>query len=252
MFSLTPSLSSLPIFFPELWQTIKTLDLSKEKRNIVTSNRDELPFFQRLLFSCTTTKLPANLLLERDQIFAYAKVSFDDKNATHFRMLSTIYRKLTDSKRCARYGDHWESIGFQGRDPATDLRGVGMLGVLQIVAFISLNFDFIRFVYGYSRQENYRFPLAAGLLNMTHVMMETLREGRLNNVILHQKSVINAVNTFYFALFFKFFMVYRANKCTESDFGELKKTIAEMAKKNPGKLIADYIKEKEVFCKAIA
>ena len=26
-----------------------------------------------------------------------------------------------------RYGGHWEEIGFQGTDPATDLRGVGMI-----------------------------------------------------------------------------------------------------------------------------
>jgi hypothetical protein len=32
-----------------------------------------------------------------------------------------------------RFGHHWGSIGFQGDDPATDLRGVGMLGLLQLL-----------------------------------------------------------------------------------------------------------------------
>ena len=29
-----------------------------------------------------------------------------------------------------RYGSHWERIGFQGNDPSTDLRGVGLLGLM--------------------------------------------------------------------------------------------------------------------------
>lgn len=31
-----------------------------------------------------------------------------------------------------RYGPHWTALGFQGDDPATDLRGAGMLGLLQL------------------------------------------------------------------------------------------------------------------------
>lgn len=232
-----------------MWQIIKSLDLSKEKKNIITTCKDDLNFFERIFFSCSVTKLPANLLLERDQIFAYAKVSFDDKNPLHFKILHTIYRKLTNINHCIRYGEHWEKIGFQGRDPATDLRGVGMLGLLQILAFITLNYDFIGYVYQYSLSENFHFPLAVGLLNMTEIMLQTLREGKLYKMILQQKSAINAVNTFYFAVFFKFFIMYKANKCTESDFGELKKKIMNLARGSPAKLIAEYIKDKDIFCK---
>lgn len=45
-------------------------------------------------------------------------------------MLFTIFTTLKNTDRCLRYGQHWELIGFQGTDPATDLRGVGMLGIL--------------------------------------------------------------------------------------------------------------------------
>lgn len=62
-------------------------------------------------------------------------------------MLYTFYINLTGKKNCVRYGDHWEKVGFQGRDPATDLRGVGMFGVLQMIAFISFHLDFIVKIY---------------------------------------------------------------------------------------------------------
>ena len=48
-------------------------------------------------------------------------------------MLRTIYRQLTSTTvDCPRYGSHWETIGFQGTDPSTDLRGVGILGLVQV------------------------------------------------------------------------------------------------------------------------
>jgi hypothetical protein len=33
-----------------------------------------------------------------------------------------------------RYGVHWGELGFQGDDPATDLRTSGLLGALQLAA----------------------------------------------------------------------------------------------------------------------
>jgi hypothetical protein len=38
---------------------------------------------------------------------------------------------------CPRFGPHWELIGFQGNDPSTDLRGVGMLGLLQLLYLVT-------------------------------------------------------------------------------------------------------------------
>ena len=46
--------------------------------------------------------------------------------------------KLTD-KQFARYGNHWNDIGFQGRDPVTDLRSTGFLSLLQWFQFIDQN-----------------------------------------------------------------------------------------------------------------
>ena len=35
--------------------------------------------------------------------------------------------------KACRYGEHWALMGFQGSDPATDLRGAGMLGLLHLL-----------------------------------------------------------------------------------------------------------------------
>jgi hypothetical protein len=44
-------------------------------------------------------------------------------------------------------------IGFQGTDPSTDLRGVGMLGILQILAFCYMYAEYLRETLEYSSHE---------------------------------------------------------------------------------------------------
>jgi hypothetical protein len=48
-------------------------------------------------------------------------------------MVQSIYRELTGDKHaCPRTGAHWDVVGFQGNDPATDLRGAGLFGLIQV------------------------------------------------------------------------------------------------------------------------
>ena len=35
-----------------------------------------------------------------------------------------------------RFGEHWNEIGFQGRDPATDLRSTGILSLIHWACFL--------------------------------------------------------------------------------------------------------------------
>ena len=50
-----------------------------------------------------------------DFFFFTYTAQLSNENAWHLRTLQTIYRSLTGSKfDCARFGTHWEEIGFQG------------------------------------------------------------------------------------------------------------------------------------------
>ena len=44
--------------------------------------------------------------------------------------MKTIYKTLLNTDQCRSVGEHWQNIGFQRTDPATDIRGAGMLGAL--------------------------------------------------------------------------------------------------------------------------
>ena len=78
---------------------------------------------------------------DRDEMFATARTKLDDENEVHLAVLHTLYTRLMGTDRAMpRYGKHWEDVGFQGSDPATDLRGCGMLGLTQLLCLVTQSF----------------------------------------------------------------------------------------------------------------
>lgn len=63
------------------------------------------------------------------------------------QILSQIYRNFLQEEVTDRIGEHWQLIGFQGSDPATDLRGVGIFGLFLILVSLTpiLKLKLIRF-----------------------------------------------------------------------------------------------------------
>lgn len=55
---------------------------------------------------------------------------YDSKNKNHESMLERLWNALfPDIRRKGRITDEWEEIGFQGKDPATDFRGMGNIKI---------------------------------------------------------------------------------------------------------------------------
>lgn len=229
------------IHFSEAWKTVKGLDLSKEVEKIAPQPTTYMSFFQKLFSACLEPRLSASILTERDHIIAFTKVKYDPTNEFHFRMIHTIYTIMTNEPECRQKGSHWETIGFQSTDPSTDLRSVGMLGVLQILAFITFHKEFlVKGVLPLLKIDEYTFPLCASLLGITKEAVTALRSGKLNSMIRETKSVINCLNNYYFAIFFKFFMVYKLNNLTISDYGHIFPTIVEECHQNPEKTVSEF------------
>jgi hypothetical protein len=65
-----------------------------------------------------------------------------------------------------------------GNDPATDLRSVGMLALLQLLSFVSNYRDLSHRIYLLSKDETQNFPFAIVGVNMTAVVLQSLREVR--------------------------------------------------------------------------
>ena len=73
------------------------------------------------------------------RILSIAKIKLSN-TVEEMSLLKEVWTKITH-KKFQRYGEHWNEIGFQGRDPATDLRAAGVLSLVQWNSFIEKHED---------------------------------------------------------------------------------------------------------------
>ncbi|EOB02283.1 ELMO domain-containing protein 3, partial [Anas platyrhynchos] len=160
----------------------------------------------------------------------------DDSEAVHMRILQTIYKKLTCSRLgCPRYGAHWEELGFQGADPGTDLRGTGMLGLMQMLHFVmdAQTLPLARQIFRLSHHETQapavtpillqNFPFCIMSVNITRIVLQALREECLSRECNRRQQVIAVLNDVYAAAFLQLYRVWKSQHKTIADSGFLLK-----------------------------
>ncbi|XP_033757495.1 uncharacterized protein LOC117339891 [Pecten maximus] len=236
--------------YMELEETLRPMDYSNAMANIRQSvNRRGFSALKHILFG--PPKLHRNLLKEKEFVFCIAATSLDNNTIVHTRALQTIYRCLTGSRfDCGRFGSHWEEIGFQGNDPSTDLRGTGILGLLNLVHLLrnpkrqSLAQD----IYKLSLHPTQNFPFCVMGINMSRIVIQALREDCLNRECNKREDVLGVVNDFYAALYLDLYQTWKSKGKTITDSGNVIKALESNAKKNPQRLIKnmeEYIERKK-------
>lgn len=197
------------------------------------------PWIRRLQFP--------HAVQERDVVFCVAKCPLDDTHVTHVSLLQTIYQKLTGTTRtCPRVGNHWQDVGFQGSDPATDLRGVGMLGLLQLLAFVEdTPVAFTHQLLRLSQTEEANcFPFCAVGMNFSLFCLRALRSGALYPECNREKSVMNAMNRLFRTMWYQLFTSVKTN-AREVPFPLILKSIGREAEVQPVKMIRNWAKSME-------
>jgi len=175
---------------------------------------------------------------ERLRVFAMAKMQMDDNQEMHVRLLHTVYMKYTGSTLAMpRYGPHWDDIGFQGNDPATDLRGCGMLGLLHMLLLVHHDSENAGAIFRLSRDERQNFPLTITSINITRWTLVALRRGLLNKEA-NKRGVVDAVSLFYIGAFYRFYFIWKKENKTIMDSGFVMKDVDEWARKNVKKVMA--------------
>ena len=80
---------------------------------------------------CLTSEVQQCAKDAYQEMYKITRLTFDDKDLTHFRILTSLHIAITGIlSPPPRTGENWVDIGFQTKDPVTDLRGTGMLGLL--------------------------------------------------------------------------------------------------------------------------
>ncbi len=104
-------------------------------------------------------------------------VNFDYNEQDHVHLLEKLWCNLKpDILRSAdRLSEEWGELGFQGKDPSTDFRGMGLLSLTQLVYFSETYPVESRQLLAESLNESRYFPFAAVGINITAFMVELLQ-----------------------------------------------------------------------------
>lgn len=108
------------------------------------------------------------------------KQSFDCENNSHENMLLRLWDLLMPSEKLeSRITKQWGDIGFQGDDPKTDFRGMGMLGLTNLIFFSEKYTEMARQVLSHSVHPKLGYSYAIVGINLTEMAYSLLRSGAL-------------------------------------------------------------------------
>ena len=233
-----------PLFsYQDALQHFKSIDLSIYEDDIMTSihHTGIAKFFAQL---CGPPRLKSQLKAEKTFVFCLARCQFDNDDPKDFQLLMTIYKSLTGTQLdCARYGSHWQDIGFQGNDPATDLRGTGMLSLLTILYLVREQQSLSQKLYQLSQNETQNFPFCVLLINLTKIALVALRNGYLNKGCNKRLAILPIFCDVFSALTYEHYKLWKTGK-TIRDSGFVLKRLEEKTKSSSQctELVSNYKK----------
>jgi len=143
-----------------------------------------------------------------DHATALQQLSYSDANIKHVMLLEALWRNMmpdvvrrntepkVNGQDCPLspvppyqplVSADWGEVGFQGKDPTTDLRGMGIYGLLQLVHLSNVERGFrARKMLFESRHPRRYFPFAASGINITAFVLNDLLRGRRLHSALFQ------------------------------------------------------------------
>jgi hypothetical protein len=75
-----------------------------------------------------------------------------------------------------RVSEQWKLLGFQGTDPATDFRGMGLLGLQNLIYFAENYTDTFRKIVTVQAERKERdYPVAVAGINVTQMLCDLMR-----------------------------------------------------------------------------
>jgi hypothetical protein len=108
------------------------------------------------------------------------RITYDSENAQHEELLLFLWKQLMPGvPLTSRVTKQWTQIGFQGEDPKTDFRGMGILGLRHLVYLATEYPDSARNMLLHSNHPVHGFPFAITGINLTYLAYTLLIEGKL-------------------------------------------------------------------------
>ena len=230
------------VTYTDVWPQFEQMDISEYVEREAPFRPPKVSLFTRC-FGCGPPDIEIGELREKcRRILVLIQVEFNDSQL-HWSMLLSVWKLLTGRKHdCMRLGTHWGEIGFQGTDPATDFRGMGVFGLIQMLYFASTFNEEAKVILARGQQMSNSFPFAIQSLSMSKIVIEALREQSLNAFINRWRNVFDTVQFFYIGTFMYWFQQYERRHLTISDVGALNLEVLKVAKHTPSRMF-DIVKQ---------
>jgi len=134
-------------------------------------------------------------------------VGYDEGNLDHEVQLLELWRLLQPDRALdKRVTKQWQDIGFQGEDPKTDFRGMGLLGLQNLIYFAREYSSAARHILSHSHHPKFGFSFAIVGINLTSLALKLLMDYSLRSHLYNQKKLpdLDAFHHFYCYLFIEF------------------------------------------------
>ncbi|XP_043191742.1 ELMO domain-containing protein 2-like [Amphibalanus amphitrite] len=176
-----------------------------------------------------------------DQIWGYRQLSaelehlrrtpYDAAQPEHEAKLRQLWSLLCpETELTERISPQWKDIGFQGDDPKTDFRGMGVLGLDNLLFFSKHYTSVARHVLTHSHHPTYGYSFAIVGINLTHLALQLVRSGQARSHFYNAcagHATVTAFHRFYCYLFFKFDAFWLAAKPRDiMEFGSIRDQFA--------------------------
>lgn len=142
-----------------------------------------------------------------------------DKNSSAFP--SELRSEIADKSDII--SNRWSHIGFQGEDPGTDFRGMGLLGLMQLEYLSKRPKNLARDLLERSLNEEHSYPFAIVGINITYNLLNLFKDGSMKHLYYDtgdalfrgKRRTLNLITTFndlYVELFLRFDCFWHESK----------------------------------------
>eukprot|EP01113_Clastostelium_recurvatum_P031692 TRINITY_DN3983_c0_g1_i2.p1 TRINITY_DN3983_c0_g1~~TRINITY_DN3983_c0_g1_i2.p1 ORF type:complete len:737 (-),score=209.05 TRINITY_DN3983_c0_g1_i2:84-2294(-) len=112
-----------------------------------------------------------------NEVKARKGVNYDKASPEHEALLMRLWSAtFPDVKLEARVSEQWKLIGFQGTDPATDFRGMGIVGLENLLYFAENHGEVFRKIVSTNLARKEReYPVASAGINLSQMLFDLLK-----------------------------------------------------------------------------
>lgn len=114
---------------------------------------------------------------------------FNYAQPEHVELLEKLWKHLKPNirrKENTLITQEWTELGFQNKDPSSDFRGMGLLGLIQLVYLSEFSMKDAIDLLNHSQYDHSFFPFAATGINITAYVLELLEKTHLHQHIIKQ------------------------------------------------------------------